>query len=99
MTRPKTHPPPAISVKTGLGESLKQGFGMGIGSSIGQRLVGAIFTKTTPDPPKTAIDCNKVMVDYDACVTTTECSSDVMRSLVGEMIRCQKEQSRIPEAL
>ena len=94
MTQNKTHPP-AIRVKTGLGESLKQGFGMGIGFSIGQRLVGAIFTKTIPDPPKTAIDCTKVMVDYDACLTTTECSPDVMRSLVGDLIRCQKEHNRI----
>ena len=93
MTQNKAHPP-AIRVKTGLGESLKQGFGMGIGSSIGQRLVGAIFTKTTPDPVSPP-DCSKVMVDYDACLTTTECPPAVMRSLVGDLIRCQKEHNRI----
>jgi hypothetical protein len=76
-------------VKTGLGESMKQGFGVGIGSSMGQRLVGSLFstTKTEPAP----VDCKNIMADYDRCILNATCSSDVMRSLIDGMIQCQKE--------
>jgi len=80
-------------VKTGLGESMKQGFGVGLGSSIGQRLVGSLFSTKKPDSPP--VDCKNIMADYDRCILTSTCSSDVMRSLIDGLIQCQKE-SRLP---
>jgi hypothetical protein len=76
-------------VKTGLGESMKQGFGVGIGSSMGQRMVGSLFTAKKPE--QSPIDCKNIMVDYDRCIITSDCTSDVMRNLIDGMIQCQKE--------
>lgn len=80
-------------VKTGLGESMKQGFGVGIGSSIGHGLVGSLFSTQKTDPAP--VDCKNIMADYDRCILTSTCSPDVMRSLINGMIQCQKE-SRLP---
>jgi len=84
----KQSPPPAIRVKTSLGDSMKEGFAMGIGSAIGHRLVGSLFASNTPTqaPP---LDCKKTMVDYDQCILASECSPVVMRKLAEDLIQCQ----------
>lgn len=90
----KQSPPPAIRVKTSLGDSMKEGFAMGIGSSIGHRLVGSLFASNTPTqiPKQTPpLDCKKTMVDYDQCILASECSHDVMKKLADEMIMCQTQ--------
>jgi len=89
----KQSPPPAIQVKTGLGQTMKEGFAMGIGSAIGHRLVGSLFASNTPtqNPIQTPpLDCKKIMVDYDQCVLVSECSPVVMKKLSDEMTQCQK---------
>ena len=95
MTK-KYNKPPAIQVKTGLGDSMKEGFAMGIGSAIGHRLVGSLFASNTPTQNPTQIpkqtpplDCKKTMVDYDQCILASECSHDVMKKLADEMLQCQ----------
>lgn len=92
----KQSPPPAIQVKTGLGDSMKEGFAMGIGSAIGHRLVGSLFASNTPTQNPTQIpkqtptlDCKKTMVDYDQCILASECSPVVMTKLADEMLQCQ----------
>ena len=92
MTK-KHNNPPAIRVKTGLGDSMKEGFAMGIGSSIGHRLVGSLFASNTPTqiPKQTPpLDCKKTMGDYDQCILASECSPVVMRNLADNLIQCQK---------
>lgn len=89
----KQSPPPAIQVKTGLGDSMKEGFAMGIGSAIGHRLVGSLFASNTPtqNPTQTPpLDCKKTMVDYDQCILASECSHDVMKKLADNLIQCQQ---------
>ena len=75
-------PPPDISVRTGLGESIKHGLN-GIYS---------LFTPTSASMSSTQgpIDCKKVIAEYDMCLTTSKCSPAVMSSIVEYMKQCRK---------
>lgn len=67
------HPVPSATAPT-FGQSIKDGFGLGVGSAIAQRVVGSILghptLNVTHETPKQKQPCEKELLAFENCMKT-----------------------------
>jgi len=69
--------PLATSSRPSLGQSIKEGFGLGAGSAIAQRMVSAVFgaptintVSTNTTPPSFKYQCGQELLAFETCIKT-----------------------------
>ena len=69
----KTTSTPTHTTSTSLGETIKSGFGFGVGSSLAHGIVGSLFYPKSNEPTPTNNEslCSTVLKDYMKCLDNT----------------------------
>ena len=58
----------AASAPISFGQSVKEGFGLGIGSAIGHRIIASLFASPPPSPPSPPSPCAAQQTTFDTCI-------------------------------
>ena len=71
------HPVPSVSAAPSLGQSVKEGFGLGVGSAVAHRVVASIFgaptvnvAQTTGSVQPVKYPCDKERIAFESCMKT-----------------------------
>jgi hypothetical protein len=85
MIIPKTYSPPSNGPS--MIDSIKSGFGFGVGSSIAHNTINNIFSSDTKNVRG---DCNdSILLEYNKCIKDDICSQDVMNILKNALEKCK----------
>ena len=88
MTRNKVSTTPHPKIVTSslvkpptLGQTIKEGFGLGVGLSVGRNIVDGVFNMFSNTKPSNSSDINKV-AEYEKCMKYTSNDVDTCKSIL-----------------
>ena len=90
MTRPKKNYPPMIqnpnplsinTVRPTFGQTMKEGFGLGVGVSVAQHAVNSAMNFLSPPKPSNPVEGSKVQ-EYEKCMKYSYNDTELCKSLL-----------------
>jgi len=79
---PKPIDVPVINARPSLGQTMKEGFGLGIGVSLGQHAVNGVMNFLTPPKSSNPVEISK-LAEYEKCMKYTSNDNDTCKALLS----------------
>ena len=96
MPRPHKNTPPAIihkpsalsvsNTRPSLGQTMKEGFGLGVGMSVGQHAVNGVMNFLTPPKSSNIVENKEVegkQIEYEKCMKYSSNDTEFCRTLLN----------------
>jgi len=77
--------PAHIALPASFGQSVKEGFGMGVGMSLAQRAVNGVFSMLAPPKSSNPVDNTRV-AEYEKCMKYSWNDEDACKKLLNNAL-------------
>jgi len=71
----------AVNARPSLGQSMKEGFGLGVGVSVAQHAVNGVMNFLTPPKTSNPVD-NTKQIEYEKCMKYSSNDSEFCKTLL-----------------